>query len=68
MTTLCQRASSSNSGVSTLGERFIQPERRHARTFDYIEILYNPNCRYAHANNLPPVEYEKQYLLRLRSV
>lgn len=44
--------------------------REEARqdVFDYIEMFYNPKRRHSHANDLSPVEYEKQYLLRLGSV
>jgi len=44
--------------------------REEARqdVFDYIEMFYNPKRRHSHANDLSPVEFEKQYFLRLRSV
>lgn len=44
--------------------------RKEARqdVFDYIEMFYNPRRRHSHANDLSPVEYEKQYFLRLGSV
>lgn len=44
--------------------------REEARqdVFDYIEMFYNPKRRHGHANDLSPVEYEKQYFLRLSSV
>lgn len=44
--------------------------REEARqdVFDYIEMFYNPKRRHSHANDLSPVEYEKQYFLRLGSV
>ena len=44
--------------------------RKEARqhVFDYIEMFYNPKRRYSHANDLSPVEFEKQYSMRLGSV
>jgi len=44
--------------------------REEARqdVFDYIEMFYNPKRRHSHANDLSPVEYGKQYLMRLGSV
>jgi len=36
--------------------------------FDYIEMFYNPKRRHSFSNDLSPVEYEKQYFQRLRSV
>jgi len=44
--------------------------REEARSdiFDYIEMFYNPKRRHGYNNRLSPVEYEKQYFLRLGSV
>ena len=41
----------------------IYKTRREARQdiFDYIEMFYNPIRRHSSANNLSPVEYEKQF-------
>jgi len=36
--------------------------------FDYIEMFYNPKRRHGHANDLSPVQYEKQFALRLQTV
>lgn len=36
--------------------------------FDYIEMFYNPIRRHGTANRLSPVNYEKQYFERLKSV
>lgn len=36
--------------------------------FDYITMFYNPKRHHGHANNVSPVDYEKQYFNRLRSV
>ncbi|WP_162788166.1 DDE-type integrase/transposase/recombinase, partial [Chromobacterium haemolyticum] len=36
--------------------------------FDYIEMFYNPKRRHGSANGLSPVEFEKQYFQRLKSV
>ncbi len=35
--------------------------------FDYIEMIYNLN-RHSYANDVSPVEFERQYFTRLRSV
>ena len=44
--------------------------REDARTdvFDYIEMFYNARRRHGFNNQLSPVEYEKQYKMRLESV
>ncbi len=44
--------------------------REEARTdvFDYIEMFYNARRRHGFNNQLSPVEYEKQYKMRLESV
>jgi putative transposase len=51
-------------------KRKIYTTREDARqdVFDYIEMFYNPKRRHGHANDVSPVEYEKQYFLRLGSV
>ena len=51
-------------------KRKIYNTREDARrdVFDYIEMFYNPKRRHGHANDQSPVEYEKQYLLRLGTV
>ena len=51
-------------------KRRIYTTREDARhdVFDYIEKFYNPKRRHSHANDQSPVEYEKQYFLRLGSV
>ncbi len=51
-------------------KRKIYSTREDARMdiFEYIEILYNVNRRHGSSNQLPPVEYEKQYERRLTSV
>jgi putative transposase len=36
--------------------------------FDYIEMFYNPKRRHSFSDDMPPVEYEKQYFQRLSSV
>ena len=36
--------------------------------FDYIEMFYNPKRRHGSANGLSPVEFERQYFQRLKSV
>ncbi len=43
-------------------KRKIYTTREEARqdVFDYIEMFYNPKRRHSHANDLSPVEYEKQ--------
>ncbi|MFN4238913.1 MAG: IS3 family transposase, partial [Vogesella sp.] len=45
-------------------------DREEARRdiFDYIEMFYNPKRRHGSANGLSPVEYEKQYFQRLKSI
>ncbi len=45
-------------------------DREEARRdiFDYIEMFYNPKRRHGSANGLSPVEFEKQYFQRLKSV
>jgi len=44
--------------------------REEARidVFDYIEMFYNARRRHGFNNQLSPVEYEKQYKMRLESV
>lgn len=44
--------------------------REEARTdvFDYIEMFYNARRRHGFNNQLSPVEYEKQYKMKLESV
>jgi len=51
-------------------KRKIYTTRKEARqdVFDYIERFYNPKRRHSHANDMSPVEYEKQYLMRLGAV
>jgi putative transposase len=48
-------------------KRKIYATREEARqdVFDYIEMFYNSKRRHGHANDLSPVEYEKQYFMRL---
>lgn len=46
----------------------ITREEARQDVFDYIEMFYNPKRRHSHANDLFPVEYEKQYSMRLGSV
>ncbi|WP_139798934.1 IS3 family transposase [Andreprevotia lacus] len=45
-------------------------DREEARRdiFDYIELFYNPKRRHGSANGLSPVEFERQYFQRLKSV
>ncbi len=45
-------------------------DREEARqdVFDYIEMFYNPKYRHNFNNGLSPVECEKQYFERLKSV
>ncbi|WP_447836209.1 IS3-like element ISAeca4 family transposase, partial [Aeromonas salmonicida] len=45
-------------------------DREEARqdVFDYIEMFYNPKRRHSFNNGLSPVECEKQYFERLKSV
>ena len=51
-------------------KRKIYTTREDARrdVFDYIEMFYNPKRRHGHANVKSPVEYKKQYFLRLGTV
>ena len=51
-------------------KRKTYPTREDARTdvFDYIEMFYNARRRHGFNNQLSPVEYEKQYKMRLVSV
>ena len=50
--------------------RRIYADREEARrdVFDYIEMFYNPKRRHSYANDVSPVQYEKQYFNRLESV
>jgi putative transposase len=50
--------------------RKIYANREEARhdIFDYIELFYNPKRRHGYANGLAPVEFEKQYFNRIKSV
>lgn len=43
-------------------------EEGRADVFDYIEMFYNPNRRHSFSGGLSPVNYEKQYFQRQRSV
>lgn len=45
-------------------------DREEARrdVFDYIEMFYNPKRRHSSNDGLSPVEFEKQYFQRLRTV
>lgn len=51
-------------------KRKIYKNRDEARQdiFDYIEMFYNPKRRHSSNNQLSPVEYEKQYEMRLKSL
>lgn len=51
-------------------KRKIYKNRDEARQdiFDYIEMFYNPKRRHSWNNQLSPVEYEKQYEMRLKSL
>ncbi len=51
-------------------KRRIYSSREEARrdVFDYIELFYNPKRRHGYTNQLSPVEFEKQYFMRLESV
>jgi putative transposase len=50
--------------------RKIYADREDARrdVFNYIEMFYNPKRRHGYANDVSPVEFEKQYFNRLQSV
>lgn len=50
--------------------RRIYKDREEARrdVFDYIEMFYNPKRRHGYSNRLSPIDYERQYEERLRSV
>ncbi|MCR3984537.1 IS3 family transposase [Aeromonas caviae] len=50
--------------------RKIYADREEARrdVFDYIEMFYNPKRRHSFNNGLSPVECEKQYFERLKSL
>lgn len=51
-------------------KRKIYPTREDARrdVFDYIEMFYNPKRRHSHANGMSPIDYEKQYFMKLGAV
>ena len=51
-------------------KRKIYKTREDARRdiFDYIELFFNPRRKHGYNGNLSPVEYEKQYFLKLGSV
>jgi len=51
-------------------KRKIYATRDEARSdvFDYIEMFYNPKRRHNHADGMSPVDYEKQYFMRLGTV
>lgn len=50
--------------------RKIYADREEARSdvFNYIEMFYNPKRRHGYANDVSPVEFEKQYFNQLQSV
>ena len=39
-------------------------EQARADVFDYIEMFYNRKRRHGYAQQLSPVDYEKQYFLK----
>jgi putative transposase len=49
-------------------KRKIYATREDARRdiFDYIEMFYNPKRRHSQANDLSPVQYEKEFFQRLQ--
>lgn len=51
-------------------KRKIYTTREEARMdiFEYIEMFYNIKRRHGSNNQLSPVEYEKQYEIKLESV
>jgi putative transposase len=51
-------------------KRKTYPTRQDARAdiFDYIGMFYNTQRRHGHNNRLSPVDYEKQYAIRLVGV
>lgn len=51
-------------------KRKIYSSREEARrdVFDYIEMFYNPKRRHSHANGMSPIDYEKQYFMKLGAV
>lgn len=48
----------------------IYPDRDAGRqdVFDYIELFYNPVRRHGNNNDVSPVEFEKQYFMKLQGV
>jgi putative transposase len=50
--------------------RKIYATRGEARAdvFDYIELFYNPSRRHGHADGLSPVEFERQYFSKQKTV
>lgn len=51
-------------------KRKIYPTREEARSdiFDYIEMFYNTRRRHGYNEQQSPVEFERQYFMRLQSV
>jgi putative transposase len=51
-------------------KRRIYKTREQAKrdVFDYIELFYNPKRRHGYNGNLSPVEFEKNYFMKLESV
>jgi putative transposase len=51
-------------------KRRIYPTRGAARAdgFDYIELFYNPKRRHSYNDGLSPVDYERRFTQRLKSV
>ena len=47
---------------------YVDREEARQDVFDYIEMFYNPKRRHSFNNGLSPVECEKQYFERLKSV
>jgi putative transposase len=47
---------------------YINREDARRDIFDYIEMFYNPKRRHTYANNVSPVQYEKQYFNQIKSV
>jgi putative transposase len=47
---------------------YLDREEARRDVFNYIEMFYNPKRRHSYANDVSPVEFEKQYFNRLQSV
>ncbi len=62
------RASSSCSSGRVKRKVYKTRDDAKADIFDYIEMFYNPKRRHGNNKNLSPMDYEKSYTMKVKSV